>query len=155
MNSCRCDDRRSACDRALSCSKTTPRLASCATCSELHIDLAQLTMNFDRRYALCIQKLYHKPHFTAWWSFNKSLQLQLLQRCFSENSSSPASACFMWHYYSTTYMQSLHVINGLLAVGRVGNLLCGWPLSFIARNILSFGLSPVASVGQPSQIKYL
>ena len=24
------------------------------------IDLAQLTMNFDRRYALCIQKLYHR-----------------------------------------------------------------------------------------------
>ena len=29
------------------------------------IDMAQLTMNFDRRYALCIQKLYHRPHFTV------------------------------------------------------------------------------------------
>ena len=31
----------------------------------LVIDLAQLTINFDRRYALCNQKLYHKPHFTV------------------------------------------------------------------------------------------
>ena len=28
------------------------------------INLAQLMMNFDRRYALCIQKLYHRSHFT-------------------------------------------------------------------------------------------
>ena len=30
----------------------------------LAVDLAQRTLNFDRRYALCIQKLYHRPHFT-------------------------------------------------------------------------------------------
>ncbi|KAJ4433039.1 hypothetical protein ANN_15296 [Periplaneta americana] len=30
----------------------------------LLIDLAQLTINFNRRYALCIQKLYHWPYFT-------------------------------------------------------------------------------------------
>ena len=28
-------------------------------------DLAKQTMNFDRRSALCIQKLYHRPHFTV------------------------------------------------------------------------------------------
>ena len=29
------------------------------------IHLAQLTKDFDRRYALCIQKLYYRPHFTS------------------------------------------------------------------------------------------
>ena len=41
------------------------------------IALAQLT-NFYRRYALCIQKLHHRPHFTTGGSWNKSLYLQPL-----------------------------------------------------------------------------
>ena len=28
-------------------------------------DLSQLTINFDRRYALGIQELYHRTHFTV------------------------------------------------------------------------------------------
>ena len=58
-------------------------------------------------------------------SWNKSLHLQPLQRCYCENSGSPASACVMWRHYSITYTQSLHTVNGSLAVGRVRNLLCG------------------------------
>ena len=60
-------------------------------------------------------------------NWNKSLHLQPLQRCYCENSGSSASACVMRRHYSITYTQSLHTINGLLAVGRVGNLLCGRP----------------------------
>ena len=56
------------------------------------IDLAQLTMNFDRCYALCRQKLYHRPHITVGGCWNRSLQFQPLQRCYCENSSSSASA---------------------------------------------------------------
>ena len=35
------------------------------------IDRAQLTVNFDRCYALCIQKLYHRRHFTVGGSRKK------------------------------------------------------------------------------------
>ena len=91
------------------------------------IDLAQLTMNFDRRYALCIQKLYCKLHFTVRRCWNKILHLQLLQQCYCDNSGSPTSVCVMRCHYSITYTQSLHTIIGLVAVGRVGNLLCGRP----------------------------
>ena len=38
-------------------------LLSVKTCVD--IDLTQLMMNFDRRYALCIQKLDHRLHFTV------------------------------------------------------------------------------------------
>jgi hypothetical protein len=89
------------------------------------IDPAQLTTNFNRRYALCIQKLYHWPHFTVSGSWNKSLHLQELQRCYCENAGSTISACSMLRHCSITYAQSLRAIYGLLAVGRVGNLLCG------------------------------
>ena len=82
-------------------------------------------MNFYRRYALCIQNLYHRQHLTVGGSWNKSLHLQPLQRCYCENSGSSASACVMRSHYSITYTQSLHAINGLITVGRVRNLLCG------------------------------
>ena len=62
--------------------------------------LAQLMMNFDRRCALFIQKLYHRPHFTVGESWNKSLHLKSLQRFYCENSGSPASACVMRRHYS-------------------------------------------------------
>ena len=35
--------------------------------SRVAIDLAYLTINLDLRYALFIQKLYHKQHFTDGW----------------------------------------------------------------------------------------
>ena len=57
-------------------------------------------------------------------SWKKSLHLQPLQWCYCENSGSPASACVMRRRYSITYKQSFHAIYGLLAAGRVGNLLC-------------------------------
>ena len=91
------------------------------------IDLAHLTMNFNRRYALCIQKNYHRPHFTVGVCRNKSLQYQPLRQCYCENWRSTVSACVMRRRYPITYTQSLHAINGLIAVGRVGNLLCGRP----------------------------
>ena len=62
-------------------------------------------MNFDRRYAVCIQKLYHGPHFIVGRSWNKSLHLKLLQWCYWENSGSPTSACVVWRHYTITYMQ--------------------------------------------------
>ena len=68
------------------------------------IDLAQLTMNFDRCYALCIQKRYHRPHFTLDGCRNNSLHRQPLQRCYCENS--------------MTYTEWLHAINGLITVRR-------------------------------------
>ena len=94
-------------------------------------------MNFDRRYALCTQKLYHRPHFTVRGSWNKSLNLQPLQRCYCEDSGSAASACVMRRHYSITYTQSLHVINGLLALGRMGNWLYG----------------PLRTIGYPLNLK--
>ena len=33
----------------------------------------ELTMNFDSRYTLCIEKLYHRPHFTVGGSWNKNI----------------------------------------------------------------------------------
>jgi hypothetical protein len=58
-------------------------------------------------------------------SWNKSLHLQQLQRYYCENAGSTVSACAMLQHCSITYVQSLRAIYGLLAVGRVGNLLCG------------------------------
>ena len=97
--------------------------------------------NFDRRLALCIQKIYHRPHFTVSGSWNKSPQLQPLQRCSCENSGSSASASVMRRHYFITYMQSLHPITGLLTVGRVRNLLCGLPVHWVllSRDIRSEG----------------
>ena len=42
----------------------------------------------------------HRPHFTVGGSWNKSLRLQPLQRCYCENSGSLASACVMRRHYS-------------------------------------------------------
>ena len=98
------------------------------------INLAQETMNFDRRYILSTQKLDHRTRFTVAGCWNKSLQLELLPRCYCENSGGPASARVMRQYYSSTYMQPFQVINILLAVGRVGNLLCGRP-SYIIKKL--------------------
>ena len=87
--------------------------------------LVHLAMNFDERYALCIQKLYHRPRFTVGGSWNKSVHLQPLQLCYCENSGTSASASVMRLHYSITYTHSLHTINGLITVGWGGNLLCG------------------------------
>ena len=54
-------------------------------------------MNFDQRYAQCIQKLYRRLDLTVNESWNKSLHLQLLQQSYSENLGSPASASVMWN----------------------------------------------------------
>ena len=80
-------------------------------------------VNFDQCSALCIQKLDDRPYFTVGRRWNKSLNLQPLQRCSCENSEVPC-ACVMRRHYSVMHMQSLHTISGLLAVGQVGNLLC-------------------------------
>ena len=69
-----------------------------------------------------LSKHNHRPHFIVGGSSNNNLHFQPLQWCYFENSGSPASA-LLYHY-----TQSLHAMNGLLAVGRVRNLLCGCPL---------------------------
>ena len=81
--------------------------------------------NFDRRCTLCIQKLYHRLHFTVGGCWNESLHLQPLQLWYCENSESPTSTCIVEHHYSITYMQLLHARNGLVAAEGMGNLLCG------------------------------
>ena len=89
------------------------------------VGLVQLTMNLDLRYDLCIQKLLSKTELHSRRVLEYEPPLQPLQRCYCDNSESLASACVMRHHYSITYMQSLHAINDLIAVGQVGNLLCG------------------------------
>ena len=59
--------------------------------------------------------------------WNKSLHLQPLQRCYYENSGGPDSECFMRRHYSMTCTLSLRTINGVIAVGQVGNLFYGRP----------------------------
>ena len=76
---------------------------------------------------LCAFKNFIRSDFTVGRCWYKSFHLQSLQRCYCVNSGSPASACVMWRHYSITYLQSLHTINGLIAVGWVGNLLCEPP----------------------------
>ena len=109
------------------------------------IDLTQLTMNFDRRHVSWIQNLYHWSHLTVGECWNMSLHLQPLQRCYCGDSGSPASICVMWYHSSITCMQSLHAISGLLAVGRLGNLLCGRP-SYIALCLSFPGGQPVTQI---------
>ena len=75
-------------------------------------DLAQLT-NFDG----AIQKLYHRPHFAVGGCWSKTFHFQPLQRCYCENSGRPARTCIIRRHYSITYTQSLHAMDGLLAVG--------------------------------------
>ena len=87
--------------------------------------LAQLPKNFETSLCSVHSKTYQRPHLSVGGSLNKSLHLQTLRRCYSENSGSPVSACVMRRHCSITYTQSLHAVNGLLAVGRAGNLLCG------------------------------
>ena len=72
-----------------------------------------------------------QTHFTVGGSWNKNLYLKPLQRCYCEDSESPASACAMRRHYYITYTQSLHAVNELIAVGRVGNLLCGEVVSLM------------------------
>ena len=54
-------------------------------------EMTSCTANDAFRSTLCIQNLYHRPHFTVGGSWNKSL-LQPLQRCYCENWGSPATA---------------------------------------------------------------
>ena len=55
--------------------------------------------------------------------------------CHCEMSGSPASAYVMRLHYSVMYAQLLRAISGLIAVGRVGNLLCGRPSCIIMPGI--------------------
>ena len=51
----------------------------------------------------------------------------------------------MRRHYFITYMQSLHAINGLLAVGQMGNLLCGRP-SYYHSKMAVIGSRPTVCV---------
>ena len=84
------------------------------------IDLAKMTMNFDRRYALYIQKLYHRPHFTVGLCWNKSLHLQPLQLRYCENSGNTAGACVMRRDYPVHAVVSLNEwFNGSWTRGKL------------------------------------
>ena len=63
-------------------------------------DIAGDEFRWARRCALCIQRLYHRSHFTVGGCWNKSLHLKLQLRCYCENSRNPASACAMLRQYS-------------------------------------------------------
>ena len=52
------------------------------------IDLAQLTMNFDRRYALCIQK-FIKDRTSQ--SVSAGIRASIFNRCYCENLGCPTS----------------------------------------------------------------
>ena len=80
---------------------------------------------FRSRYAVCIQKLNHRSHFIVGGCKNMSLHLQPGNDVRTQLSS--ASSHVMSLHYFSKYMQSLQSINGLIAEGRVGNLLCGRP----------------------------
>ena len=56
------------------------------------IDLAQLMLYIDWCYAMCIQRLYHRPNSTVGGSWNNSLHLEPLQRFSWENSGSSVCA---------------------------------------------------------------
>ena len=68
----------------------------------------------------------HSKNLSVGGSWNKSI----FKRCkyaIVRNREVLLSACVMRRHYSIRYKQSFHAINGLLAVGRVANILCGCP----------------------------
>ena len=71
---------------------------------------------------LCASKTLSQTALHSRWCWNKSIHLQPLQRCYCWNSGSPASTCVMRHHCFITHVQSLDAVNGLLAVGRLGDL---------------------------------
>ena len=113
--------------RSASC---TCKLPALATHHPLAHDVRPIEADDKFRSALCSMhsKTLSQIALHSRRSRKKSLHLQSLQRCHCENSGSPASAYVMRRHYSIMYTQSLHSTNGLLAVGRVGNSLCGLPL---------------------------
>ena len=76
------------------------------------VDLSKLTMNFDRRYALCIDNFIIDS---------------TLQSAGTGIRAAIFNHCVMRRHYSIMYTQSLHAISGLIAVWRMGKLLCGRP----------------------------
>ena len=62
---------------------------------------------------------------TVGGSWNKNFHPQPLQPCHYENSGNSGRAGILRPHYSMTYTQLVHARTGLLAVGRVGNLICG------------------------------
>ena len=71
-------------------------------------------MNFDRRYALCIQKFYTDRTSQSAGARIGASNFNLWN---DANVRSPASAIVMRRHYSITYRQLLYVINNLLAAG--------------------------------------
>ena len=104
----------------------------CWPLSLVTIDLAQLTMNFDRWYALCIQKLYHRPHFSVGGCWNKSFHLQPLQRYYCENSGNPLvrASCLFITLPSTHTVASRN--KWFTGCGTSGKLTFWTPLIFTA-----------------------
>ena len=84
-------------------------------------------MNFDWHYALWIQN-FITDHTSQ--SAGTGIRASIFNRykeATVKTRGRPTCACIMWRHYSVTCTRSLHAINGLLAVGWVGNLFCGFP----------------------------
>ena len=93
------------------------------------IDLAQLTMNFDRCYALRIQKLYHRLHFK---SVDARMRAPIFNRCNDATVRTQEvllvhASCDVITLSRRPYTHSLRAINDLISARKVGNLLCGCP----------------------------
>ena len=81
------------------------------------IDLAQLTMNFDQRYALCTQKLNHRSHFTV-------------GGCWIKSPSSTAPTTLLWEFgksrkcmrLATSLLYYVHTISSCLISRRTNSL---------------------------------
>ena len=89
---------------------TPPQPNSCRSCvnrrAVVAIDPTRLTMNFDRRYALCIQTLYHNRTSQSTGAGIRAFIFNLCNDAIVRTRGIPVSACVMRRHYSITYTQS-------------------------------------------------
>ena len=114
------------------------------------INLAKLTMNFDRRYAL-------KNFITDCTSQSVRAGIRAsIFNCSNEATMKTEHASSLL----IKYTQSLHAMNGLIAVGQVGKLLCGRPSYYASkltvhaenmlRNVLAILILPLPTLPGPA-----
>ena len=110
---------------------------------DFHSRLSEIqcsVMNFDQ-CLFCALKNFITDCISQ--STGTGIRVSIFNRCNDatvRTLGSPTSACVIRHHYSVTYTQSLHTINGLIAVRRVGNLLCGLPSNIGTMLFISFSL---------------
>ena len=91
-------------------------------------DLAQLMMNFNLHCALCIQKLYHRLHFTVGGCWNKS---PIFNRCSDATVRTREVLLVHASRDVITLSSTCSCFMQYSSVGRMGNLLCGRPLYYV------------------------